>query len=165
MKQKNEIAFQNLIHEINDDLVVHKKVFRMTQLLEKYKGYLPADTGTSSQFNMRTSLIIILTQCALHQLVHMLTGCNFMYFKIFLECFILTNETKIPLNGFVLGACYNTCLWHSWNLFSIWSVLKFCSKYPHWTILYHVRLKLFTTVIAIENIQVNKTAVFSKQIR
>jgi hypothetical protein len=58
----NEIAFQNLIHEINDDLVVH--------------------------------------------------------FKIFLECFILTNETKIPLNGLVLGACYNTCLWHSWNLFS-----------------------------------------------
>jgi hypothetical protein len=41
-----------------------------------------------------------------------------MYFKIFLECFILTNETKIPLNWFVLGACYNTCLWHSWNLFS-----------------------------------------------
>jgi hypothetical protein len=35
----NEIAFQNLIHEINDDLVVHKKVFRMTQLLEKYKAY------------------------------------------------------------------------------------------------------------------------------
>jgi hypothetical protein len=25
-------------------------------------------------------------------------------------CFILTNETKIPLNGFVLRACYNTCL-------------------------------------------------------
>jgi hypothetical protein len=46
----NEIAFQNLIHEINDDLVVHKKVFRMTQLLEKYKGYLPADTGTYSFF-------------------------------------------------------------------------------------------------------------------
>ena len=44
----NEIAFQNLIHEINDDLVVHKKVFRMTQLLEKYKAYLPADTGTYS---------------------------------------------------------------------------------------------------------------------
>jgi GTP cyclohydrolase II len=42
----NEIAFQNLIHEINDDLVVHKKVFRMTQLLEKYKAYLLADTGT-----------------------------------------------------------------------------------------------------------------------
>jgi hypothetical protein len=34
-----------------------------------------------------------------------------------------------------------------------------------WTILYHVKLKLFITVIAIENIQVNKTAVFSKQIR
>jgi hypothetical protein len=47
-------------------------------------------------------------EVALHQLVHTLTGCNFMYFKIFLECFILTNETKIPLNGFVLGACYNT---------------------------------------------------------
>ena len=62
--------------------------------------------------------IIILTQCALHQLVHTLTGCTFMYFKIVLECFILTNETKIPLNGLVLGACYNTCLWHSWNLFS-----------------------------------------------
>jgi hypothetical protein len=44
----NEIAFQKLIHEINDDLVVHKKVFRMTQLLEKYKAYLPADTGTYS---------------------------------------------------------------------------------------------------------------------
>ena len=44
----NEIAFQNLIHEINDDLVVHKKVFRMTQLLEKYKAYLPADIGTYS---------------------------------------------------------------------------------------------------------------------
>jgi hypothetical protein len=36
----NKIAFQNLIHEINDDLVVHKKVFRMTQLLEKYKATL-----------------------------------------------------------------------------------------------------------------------------
>jgi hypothetical protein len=34
--------------------------------------------------------IIILTQCALHQLVHTLTGCTFMYFKIFLGCFILT---------------------------------------------------------------------------
>jgi hypothetical protein len=67
----NEIAFQNLIHEINDDLVVHKKVFRTNQS------------------------IIILTQCTLHQLVHTLTGCTFMYFKIFLECFILTNETKI----------------------------------------------------------------------
>jgi hypothetical protein len=33
--------------------------------------------------------IIILTKCALHQLVHTLTGCNFMYIKIFLECFIL----------------------------------------------------------------------------
>jgi hypothetical protein len=99
--------------------------------------------------------IIILTQCALHQLVHTLTGCNVMYFKIFLECFILTNETKIPLNGLVLGACYNTCLWHNWNLFST------CKR----IILYHVKLKLFTTVIAIENIQVNKTAVFSKQIR
>jgi hypothetical protein len=42
----NKIAFQNLIHEINDDLVVH------------------------------------------------------------------------PLNGLVLGACYDTCLWHNWNLFS-----------------------------------------------
>ena len=28
-----------------------------------------------------------------------------MYFKIFFECFILTNETKIPFNGLVLGAC------------------------------------------------------------
>jgi hypothetical protein len=82
----NEIAFQNLIHEINDDL------------------------AKSAQFNTRTSLIIILTQSALHQLVHTLTGCNCMYFKIFLECFILTNETKIPLNGLVLAACYNTCL-------------------------------------------------------
>jgi hypothetical protein len=33
-----------------------------------------------------------------------------------------------------------------------------------WTILYHVKLKLFTTVIAIENIQVNKTAVLTDQI-
>jgi hypothetical protein len=65
---------------------------------------------SASQLNTRTSLIIILTQYALHQLVHTLTGCNFMYFKIFLECFILTNETKIPLNGLVLGACYDTCL-------------------------------------------------------
>jgi hypothetical protein len=37
------------------------------------------------------------------QEIHTLTGCNFMYFKIFLECFILTNETKITLNGLVLG--------------------------------------------------------------
>ena len=37
----NEIAFQNLIHEINDDLVVHKKVFRMTQLLENTKHIYP----------------------------------------------------------------------------------------------------------------------------
>jgi hypothetical protein len=29
--------------------------------------------------------IIILTQCTLHQLVHTLTGCTFMYFKIFLQ--------------------------------------------------------------------------------
>ena len=36
----NEIVFQNLIHEINDDLVVHKKVFRMTQLLAKYIAYI-----------------------------------------------------------------------------------------------------------------------------
>ena len=50
----NEIVFQNLFHEINDDLVVHKKVFRMTQLLEKYKAYLPADTGTCSSANYKT---------------------------------------------------------------------------------------------------------------
>ena len=43
-------------------------------------------------------------------------------------------------------------------------ILVFCRKGPQWTILYHVKLKLFTTVIAIENIQANKTAVFSKQI-
>ena len=53
----NEIAFQNLIHEINDDLVVHKKVFRMTQLLEKYKGYLPADTGTYSSAKLQDRLV------------------------------------------------------------------------------------------------------------
>ena len=44
-------------------------------------------------------------------------------------------------------------------------ILVFCRKCPQWTILYRVKLKLFTTEIAIENIQVNKTAVFSKQIR
>ena len=49
----NEIAFQNLIHEINDDLVVHKKVFRMTQLLDKYKAYLPTDTGTYSSAKLQ----------------------------------------------------------------------------------------------------------------
>jgi hypothetical protein len=60
-------------------------------------------------------------------------GCNCMYFKIFLECFILTNETKIPLNGFVLGACYNTCLWHSWNLFSTHPVSVWTSWWSaHW---------------------------------
>jgi hypothetical protein len=53
----NEIAFQNLIHEINDDLVVHKKVFRMTQLLEKYKAYLPADTGTYSSAKLQDRLV------------------------------------------------------------------------------------------------------------
>jgi hypothetical protein len=53
----NEIAFQNLIHEINDDLVVHKKVFRMTQLLEKYKAYLPADTGTYSSVKLQDRLV------------------------------------------------------------------------------------------------------------
>jgi hypothetical protein len=36
----NEIVFQNLFNEINDDLVVHKKFFRTK----------------SSQFNTRTSL-------------------------------------------------------------------------------------------------------------
>ena len=70
--------------------------------------------------------IIMLTQCALHQLVHTLTGWNCMCFKIFLECFILTNETKIPLNGLVLGACYNTCLWRSWNLFSTCKIYLIC---------------------------------------
>ena len=43
--------------------------------------------------------------------------------------------------------------------------LQEMSTMDNFTILYHVKLKLFTTVIAIENIQVNKTAVFSKQIR
>ena len=55
----NEIAFQNLIHEINVDLVVHKKVFRMTQLLEKYKAYLPADTGTYSSAKLQDRLAIV----------------------------------------------------------------------------------------------------------
>jgi hypothetical protein len=49
----NEIAFQNLIHEIN----VHKKVFRMTQLPEKYKAYLPADTGTYSSAKLQDRLV------------------------------------------------------------------------------------------------------------
>jgi hypothetical protein len=53
----NEIAFQNLIHEINDDLVVHKKVFRMTQLLEKYKAYLPANTDTYSSAKIQDRLV------------------------------------------------------------------------------------------------------------
>jgi hypothetical protein len=35
-------------------------------------------------------------------------------------------------------------------------ILVFCRKCSQWTILYHVKLKLFTTVIAIENIQVSK---------
>jgi hypothetical protein len=46
-----------LIHEINDDLVVHKKVFRMTQLLEKYKAYLPAGTGTYSSAKLQDRLV------------------------------------------------------------------------------------------------------------
>ena len=53
----NEIVFQNLIHEINDYLIVHKKVFRMTQLLEKYKAYIPADTGTYSSAKLQDRLI------------------------------------------------------------------------------------------------------------
>jgi hypothetical protein len=48
-----EIASPN---EINDDLVVHKKVFRMTQLLEKYKAYLPADTDTYSTAKIQDRL-------------------------------------------------------------------------------------------------------------
>jgi hypothetical protein len=107
----NEIAFQNLIHEINDDLVVHKKVFRMTLLLEKYKAYLPADTDTYSSAKLQAVVInsfqnkivtiqhanqsiIILTQCALHQLVHTLTVCNFMYFKITKKFFGWHNYLK-----------------------------------------------------------------------
>ena len=53
----NEIVFHNLIHEINDYLVVRKKVFRMTQLLEKYKAYLPADTGTYSSAKLQDRLV------------------------------------------------------------------------------------------------------------
>ena len=53
----NEITFQNLIHEINDDLVDQKKVFRMTQLLEKYKAYLPAYTGTYSSAKLQDRLV------------------------------------------------------------------------------------------------------------
>jgi hypothetical protein len=53
----NEIAFQNLIDEINDYLVVHKQVFRMTQLLEKYKAYLPTDTGTYSSAKLQDRLV------------------------------------------------------------------------------------------------------------
>jgi hypothetical protein len=53
----NKIVFQNLIHEINDYLVVHKKVFRMTQLREKYKAYLSADTGTYSSAKLQDRLI------------------------------------------------------------------------------------------------------------
>jgi hypothetical protein len=53
----NEIVFHNLIHEINDYLVVRKKVFRMAQLLEKYKAYLPADTGTYSSAKLQDRLI------------------------------------------------------------------------------------------------------------
>ena len=53
----NEIVFHNLIHEINDYLVVRKKVFRMTQLPEKYKAYLPADTGTYSSAKLQDRLI------------------------------------------------------------------------------------------------------------
>ena len=49
----NEIVFQNLIHEINDDLVVHQKVFRMTQLLEQCKTYLPAGTYSSAKLQDR----------------------------------------------------------------------------------------------------------------
>ena len=49
----NEIAFQNLIHEIN----VHKKVFGMTQLPEKYKAYLLADTGTYSSAKLQDRLV------------------------------------------------------------------------------------------------------------
>jgi hypothetical protein len=52
-----DTSFQNLIHEINDDLVVHKKVFRMTQLLEKYKAYLPAYTGTYSSAKLQDRLV------------------------------------------------------------------------------------------------------------
>jgi hypothetical protein len=47
----------SLIHEINDELVVHKKVFRMTQLLEQYKAYLPADTDTYSSAKIQDRLV------------------------------------------------------------------------------------------------------------
>jgi hypothetical protein len=40
--------------------------------------------------------IIILTQCVLHQLVHTLTGCNFMYLKIFL-CIICQCSNAEPV--------------------------------------------------------------------
>jgi hypothetical protein len=44
-------------------------------------------------------------------LQEMSTMDNFISRKIkVVECFILTNETKIPLNGLVLEACYDTCL-------------------------------------------------------
>jgi hypothetical protein len=56
----NEIVFQNLIHEINDDLVVHKNVFRMTQLLEQYKAYLPADAGTYSSAKLHKTLFLFI---------------------------------------------------------------------------------------------------------
>ena len=39
----HDTAFQSLIAEVNDDLIIHKKVFLMTQLLDRYKSYLPQD--------------------------------------------------------------------------------------------------------------------------
>ena len=37
----HDIAFKSLVAEVGDDLIIHKKVFLMTQLLDRYKSFLP----------------------------------------------------------------------------------------------------------------------------
>ena len=75
------------------------------------------------QFNTRTSLSSFWLNVHSINLFTCSPDAILCTLKKILECFILTNETKIPLNGFVLGACY-TCLWHSWNLFSTCKTLS-----------------------------------------
>ena len=68
-----------------------------------------------------------------------------MYFKIFLECFILTNETKIPLNGLVLGALQHLFVTLRWNFFSTCKIYLIC--FENTAVLFTCIFSIATTVV------------------
>jgi hypothetical protein len=70
LTSQNDILFQSFFSTIKDDLLTHKKIFTLTQLLELFfSEFLPFDPNFIEKvpyFTLTTCLIGMCTFCAFH---------------------------------------------------------------------------------------------------